>query len=611
MSTSRLARITPAVARRSVRRLSKDSLEIVSGLQSARIMARAWGESVDNRKRQQAAWAFIKAAIDAYVHELSRRSGVTIAITAPSIALTYQLDAAAIELARMVGHEAAELGIEQACYQLSATYTVLVPSGTRSELGMYYTPPALTDRLLDMAAEAGIDWKSARVLDPACGGGAFLLPVALRMREALAGRSPAEQFKSITTRLQGFEIDPFAAWLTQTWLEIAFADLRAATGKDLPSLVRVCDTLEQEPNGKLFDLVIGNPPYGRVALTTSQRARFARSLFGHANLYGVFTDIALRWTKPKGVIAYVTPTSFLAGEYFKALRSLLAAEAPPVAVDFIAARRGVFEDVLQEALLATYRRGGKANGTAVHYLAIASDMAAEITHAGRFTVPASPASPWLVPRVPEHQALVDRLAVMPHRLKDWGYQVSTGPLVWNRFKRQLRARSGAEIFPLIWAEAVTAGRFMHRADNRNHQPYFKIEGPADEWLKVTVPCVLVQRTTAKEQPRRLIAAELPAAFIKKHRAVVVENHLNMVRQVNGKPPSVTPAALSAILNSGIVDAAFRCISGSVAVSAFELEALPLPSPEQMKKIERLLARGAAAETIEAHIRTLYFQETPA
>lgn len=606
MSPARLANDAVSSPRRAPRRLEA-SCEVVSGLQSARIMARAWAESIDDRKRQQAAWAFIKTAIDEYARELALRSGVAIIVTAPSMALTYQLDVAAIELARTVGHEAARLSIEQACYQLSATYTVLVPTGTRSAFGMYYTPPALTDRLLDMAAEAGIDWKTARVLDPACGGGAFLLPVALRMRDALAERPPAEQFKSITTRIRGFEIDPFAAWLTQTWLEIALADIRAAAGKELPPLVQVCDTLEQAPDAKLFDIVIGNPPYGRVSLTPGQRTRFARSLFGHANLYGVFTDIALRWTKPNGVIAYVTPTSFLAGEYFKALRSLLAAEAPPVAVDFIEARRGVFEDVLQEALLATYRRRGKPNGTAVHYLAVASDMTAEITHAGRFTMPTAPTAPWLVPRLPTHQRLIDRLAAMPCRLRDWGYQVSTGPLVWNRYKRQLRPRPGADAFPLIWAEAVTAGHFAHRADKRNHQPYFRIEGPADDWLKVSMPCVLVQRTTAKEQQRRLIAAELPADFIRKHRAVVVENHLNMVRPINGMT-HVTSAALAAFLNSGVVDEAFRCISGSVAVSAFELEALPLPSPAAMGGIDALLASGAAPEAIDEHIRALYFQE---
>ena len=108
-----------------------------------------------------------------------------------------------------------------------------------------------------------------------------------------------------------------------------------------------------------FDLVIGNPPYGRVTPDPMRRAFFQRSVYGHANLYGVFTDIALRWTKPGGVIAYLTPTSALGGQYFVALRKLLAKEAPPVAIDFVHARKGVFEDVLQETLLALYQRGAR------------------------------------------------------------------------------------------------------------------------------------------------------------------------------------------------------------------------------------------------------------
>jgi adenine-specific DNA-methyltransferase len=319
----------------------------------------------------------------------------------------------------------------------------------------------------------------------------------------------------------------------------------------------------------------------------------------------VFTDIALRWAKPAGVIAYVTPTSFLAGEYFKSLRSLLAADAPPIAMDFIEARSGVFEDVLQEALLATYRKSGRAKKAAVHYLTVSSEISAQITQAGHFTMPASPAAPWLAPRHAAHQSLIDQLARMPHRLADWGYQVSTGPLVWNRFKSQLRSRSGKNTYPLIWAEAVTAdGRFVYRAEKRNHQPYFLITDD-DEWLMVRMPCVLVQRTTAKEQARRLIAAEMPASFINKHGAVIVENHLNMVRPVKGSRPLIGTAVLATVLNSSIADEAFRCISGSVAVSAFELEALPLPAPGKMAGIDALIRRGAANTIIDQRIRALY------
>ena len=90
--------------------------------------------------------------------------------------------------------------------------------------------------------------------------------------------------------------------------------------------------------------------------------------------------------------------------------------------------------------------------------------------------------------------------------------------------------------------------------------------------------MLLQRTTAKEQARRLIAAELPERFVREHRLVVVENHLNMIRPLDGAP-KVPPAVVAALLNSEVVDHAFRCISGSVAVSAFELGIAAAAIPE--------------------------------
>ncbi|TIV38008.1 MAG: SAM-dependent methyltransferase [Mesorhizobium sp.] len=565
-------------------------------------MARAWSEQLEARRRQPAVWSFIAKTIEVYVEI----SGETIGWPPPTapltVALTYSLDTSATELAKTLGRAAAALPLEDACYQLSACYTAMLPQEIRTEWGAYYTPTALTDRLLQLAEEAGVDWRTARVLDPACGGGAFLLPVALRMRKALPQASAIELMEHFASHLQGFEIDPFAAWLTQTWLEIAFADELKTAGRRFPSVVKICDSLEEAVSGKRFDLVIGNPPYGRVKLAARQRERYSRSLYGHANLYGVFTDLALRWTRVGGVIAYVTPTGFLAGEYFKALRGLLAKEAPPLAVDFVTARKGVFEDVLQETMLATYKRGATVAATVVHYLSV--NGTAKVTHAGGFNLPVERTDPWLAPRTPADEDLIKSLERMPTRLADWGYKVSTGPMVWNRFKGQFRNRPGKDTFPVIWAEAVTFdGRFIFRAEKRNHEPHFR-PSAGDEWLKVSEPCVLLQRTTAKEQARRLIAAELPGDFIKTHGSVIVENHLNMVKP-RVKKPKVSTAVIAAVLNSGIVDRVFRCISGSVAVSAFELEALPIPSHEAMQAIEELVRRGSSPASIENALTTLY------
>ncbi|OPF89572.1 HsdM family class I SAM-dependent methyltransferase [Rhodopseudomonas palustris] len=576
-------------------------------LQAGRVMAEAWSAQLPEQRRQHAAWSFVTEAVRSYAQAAGETLGCSLNISPVTVALTYNLNTSAAELARTLGRAACSLPIDDACYQLSACYTAMLPPALRSSQGAYYTPPALTERLLQLAEEAGVDWRTARVLDPACGGGAFLVPVAARMRRALGAIEPGRILDHFAKSLQGFEIDPFAAWLTQAWLEIAFAPELRATKRRFPAVVQVCDSLDQVLGNdrQAFDLVIGNPPYGRLKLPPAQRLRYRRSLYGHANLYGVFTDLALRWTKVGGVIAYVTPTSFFAGEYFKALRALLAREAPPLSIDFITARKGVFEGVLQEAMLATYRRGGDAAAATVHYLTLNQNGSATPDHAGIFHLPTEAAEPWLAPRTPAQQALVTRLAAMPDRLADWGYKVSTGPLVWNRFKPQLRNRPSRDVLPLIWAEAVTSdGRFIFRAQKKNHQPYFK-PGPADDWLKVSTACVLVQRTTAKEQARRLIAAELPAAFIKEHGSVIVENHLNMVKPLSGKP-RISPATLAAVLNSEIADQVFRCISGSVAVSAFELQALPLPNVESMAPIENLVKRKAPAAAIHEALRRLYF-----
>ncbi len=563
----------------------------VETLEAGRIMSRALAAASADADRLALARGFGHRLVTAWWQALTHGDGKAQKLRERLQAFDLaELPASARALADSIGAAAALLDPEAAANQIGLAYTGMLPADYRGTNGIYYTPPALTARLIAHATAAGVDWATACVLDPACGGGAFLTPVAQRIIAALAGCAPGILLRNIAARLRGYDRDPFGAWLSQVALDAVTLPLSRAAGRRLPELVRVCDSLVGSQPCERYDLVIGNPPYGRVTLPPAERARFTRSLFGHANLYGLFTDLALSHTRPGGVIAFVTPTSFLAGEYFKNLRALLGREAPPATIDFVAARKGVFEDVLQETLLATYRR--RAAPVPVP------------AGAATITLPKDPSQPWLLPRDPAQAPLVARLARMTHRLADWGYTVSTGPLVWNRYKDQLAHTPGRSRHPLIWAEAVTAdGRFLYRADKKNHAPYFEIRR-GDEWLIVDYPCVLLQRTTAKEQARRLIAAALPDDFLARHGAVVVENHLNMLRPIAGPPP-VSADVLAAFLNSGAADRAFRCVSGSVAVSAYELEALPLPPPEALAELRRLVRAGATRPRIEAAAARLY------
>lgn len=564
----------------------------------ARQMARAWSSTIPESSRPDHAALFARRALAGFAAATNPNASFSEPVLRPM----GHLDSAAEQLAEAMGQMSARLPELEALHYLTSLYAALLPDQHRSSLGAFYTPPALAGRLLDQAEEAGLNWSSARVLDPAAGGGAFLVHAAYRMRERLHNCEPRIALAQFQNRLQGLEVDPRAAGLAQMALEIILAEFTGLAAMPAPTMIRICDTLE-EPATATFDLVVGNPPYGRVALSEEQRRRYARSLYGHANLYGVFTDIALRWAKPGALIAYLTPTSFLAGQYYSALRGLLAEEAPPVAIDFVHARRGVFEDVLQETLLAVYRKGHKPGRAQIHYLNVVSELEAAVTRNGTVGLPKPSTAPWLAPRDPEHSSLITNVESMPARLSSWGYSVSTGPLVWNRFKSQLRHRAaGSGVHPLVWAEAVTSdGRFVFRAEKKNHAPYFKLEA-GDGWLLVEEACVLVQRTTSKEQAKRLIAAEMPAEFVRKHGGVVVENHLNMIR---GSKPKVPPSVVATLMNSDVLDQVFRCMNGSVAVSAFELEALPLPPHEALATLTGLVEQRAPAAEIQAECRRLY------
>jgi adenine-specific DNA-methyltransferase len=574
-------------------------------LRAGKLKARTFAAGFEGAQREAAARTFTYAVLESYWKTIQEDVVYPFPLREIFLAQkTIALPDTACALAIMMGKAASSLEPLAAAYLISATYTAMLPDETRSRLGAYYTPPPLAERLVSVATSAGVNWQTCRVLDPACGGGAFLSAVAAPLAKAAVGKQPEEFLKDVASRLRGFEVDPFAAWLSQVFLEATLIPWCHRAGCRLPIMVDVCDSFSApEPKGReaQYDLVIGNPPYGRTSLPPSMRTRYGRSLYGHANLYGLFTDLAVRFACPGGVIAYVTPTSFLAGEYFKSLRRLLVASARPVNIDFISVRKGVFDDALQETMLATYRKSGSSlQLPTVHFVAPTDDDELRIEQGGTFELPTG-GEPWLIPRNQEQAHLIQKLREMPHRLKDYGYAVSTGPLVWNRHKLQLGEKAGKSVFPLIWAEAVGSdGRFQFRADKKNHAPYFKIR-EGDNWLITRKPCVLLQRTTAKEQSRRLIAAELPPAFIRRHGAVVIENHLNMIYP-NSEAPRVSAKVLAAMLNSTMVDRAFRCISGSVAVSAYELENLPLPSPEDLK---RLLAGSANRSAVERACSLLY------
>ena len=573
-------------------------------LSTGKIMVKAWAGSINETQRLKWGRTFVYYLIKSY-WEKFYPADYSLPEFDAGIKFN-KLNNAVLALAESLGASASKLGVIEASYLIGAIYTSTIPDKLRSKNGIYFTPPAITSRLLNLVEQEGINWEEATVLDPACGGGAFLAPVALRIVSGLKypESNPGFILSHIEGHLKGYEIDFFAAWLSQVFLEIALSRFCLLANRRLNKIIEVCDTLGRQSSEK-FDLIIGNPPYGKVKLEDSLRNKFKESLYGHANLYSLFMHAALNQVSEKAIIAFVTPTSFLAGQYFKNLRQLIIKKTNPKIFDFIIFRKGVFDDVLQETMLATYKANDDKNGDIIIneiHPGIKNDL--EISPLGTYKLPNDFASPWILPRNTEQSKLVRALEKKNCRLKDWGYEVKTGPLVWNRHKSQLSNIEKPGHFPLIWAEAISsAGDFTWKALKKNHTLFFRIK-ESDAWLITNYPCVLLQRTTAKEQQKRLIATVLPKQLIKKHKAVVIENHINIIKPIHGNP-AVSLTLLSSFLNSTVADMAFRCISGSVAVSAYELETLPLPSVDEILSIQKQLPSKSNRESFDDELIKLY------
>ena len=511
---------------------------------------------------------------------------------------TSPIESEADVLAKLLGEIISEFPAEDAGFLIGSVYTALLPSILRSTYGAYYTPPPLIARILELAEKSGVDFTSARIIDPACGGGAFLAPTALKIIKASPNRDPSFILENINSRVNGIELDPFAAWISHVLLEAMLLPYCIASNSRLNQVIHVGNALDSERSAE-FDLVIGNPPYGKTSLTSELRDKYSRSLFGHANLYGLFVDLSLRLVKKQGVVALITPTSFLGGQYFKKLRYLITSETSASHFEFVKDRNGVFDGVQQETIITTYTSSTLHSGLKISELVPEGLNTFKVNIIGKGHI-GKGESPWLLPREFADVELLAKATRQTNTFKKMGLHVSTGPLVWNQHKKNLN--HDGEGLPLIWAHHITHLGLKLTPSPQGHGDHVRVMQDKQK-LITREQCIIVKRTTSKEQNRRILATLLPQAIIDKSGGVYIENHINMMHYK--APPIIALEVIVLLLNSNIVDRIFRCVSGSTAVSAYELNTLPLPSIDKLKNIEKLMLDGMSIEGLEQSIEKSY------
>lgn len=217
-----------------------------------------------------------------------------------------------------------------------------VSAASRSARGAWYTPQRVVEGLVQFAlGPTGEGW-TPFVVDPTCGGGAFLLAALNRL--SASGVEPA----AAVAQVAGRDIDPGAVavsrWTVQLW-----AAARGVVVADDEVDVAVGDALDgPAEHWPPVRLVIGNPPFATPLRSGAIDDRAARFRTENQELLGPYADVAAmhllaaaRGVDPGSVVALIQPQSVLSGRDTTALRDHLSSVAPLHAL--WAAREAVFD----------------------------------------------------------------------------------------------------------------------------------------------------------------------------------------------------------------------------------------------------------------------------
>lgn len=479
----------------------------------------------------------------------------------------------------------------ESAFWLSSAYAVWVGNDARSEKSLYFTPPVLADRLIDNLISQGASLKDDVWVDPACGGGAFLAPVAIRMIDAMSQEdlAPAQIIERITTNLRGNDIDATLAFLSTQFVLMALykyivlsnikPKIEVSTGNGLrPTLW----------GGQKADVILCNPPYRKMKSIEVRDYvdEYSEIIEGQPNIYGLFIRQCLNIGRDHSLIGLLTPTSYLSGKYFSKLRKLILKEATVRQLDLVDDREGVFIGVSQGAAISLYQRGQTSrarNDTAIYALSITGAF----TEVGKCTLTLN-TDAWPIPRRKGDQEIVQRAAGSPYRLSDFGYSARVGTYVDYRDKRRTYLKKPQSkktlVFPLIWSSDITTdGKFHHGRTSKQdgHHVFIDMERNDRPGI-VRRPVIALQRVTSPDQPRRLVCAAVDSEFINRFNGIVGENHVIFIEQTS-EEAAFSADLFAKVLSSEPVDRLFRSISGAVNVSVSELNQLPLPNPAILSK----------------------------
>ena len=196
------------------------------------------------------------------------------------------------------------------------------------KLGQIYTPKWIIQEILDEVDFRGEKILNQKIIDPACGDGAFLIEIVdIVIGEAKNRKLGLEDIRNILeNNIYGIEIDRDEYRKCKTNLNNI---VRTKLGIDkIDWKIFNDDTLTKYREFlNFFDYVVGNPPYIRIHNIDREIRDLIKNEFefskGVLDIYLSFFELGLQILNRQGKLGYITPNSFLRNSSAKRFRRFL------------------------------------------------------------------------------------------------------------------------------------------------------------------------------------------------------------------------------------------------------------------------------------------------
>lgn len=172
--------------------------------------------------------------------------------------------------------------------------------------------------------------KSARILEPSCGRGDFVLPVAGRLAQARMSDKKPVDVDSLADAVLAFDIVKANVDETRSRLRhlLTSHQLTAKSASFLADRwVRHEDFLQADVSG-VFTHILGNPPYVRVEAIPKPLLDFYRHTFStmsdRADLYIPFFEKSLGLLETGGQLCFICTDRWTKNQYGRRLRALVS-----------------------------------------------------------------------------------------------------------------------------------------------------------------------------------------------------------------------------------------------------------------------------------------------